>query len=221
MDSGRNMKKIYKLLKPLYPNPGSDLLGPHESNPLDVLIVTILSQATNDTLSARAFQSLKASYGSWEEIMDSEQGRLETVLSVGGLQRAKSKVIRKVLSKIIADFGIPTLEPLKDYDAGQAFEYLIGLPGVGPKTAACVLVFGLGKPAFPVDTHILRIARRLGLVDPKTSSEKAQKEFEISTPDELKLPLHTMLIAHGRNICTARKPKCETCPLSVICLHIQ
>jgi endonuclease-3 len=219
MDVAKTMKSIYQLLKPLYPNPGSALLGPHANNPLDVLILTILSQATNDTLSARAFKSLKASFGSWEEVMEADQGKLEKVLSVGGLQRAKSKVIREALVKITRDFRAPTLEPLKDFDRKRAFDYLLSLPGVGPKTAACVLVFGLGKPAFPVDTHILRIVRRLGLTGPRSSSEKVQKELEISTPDQFKLSLHTMLIAHGRNICTARKPKCQVCPLSEMCFY--
>ena len=129
MDVAKTMKSIYQLLKPLYPNPGSALLGPHANNPLDVLILTILSQATNDTLSARAFKSLKASFGSWEEVMEADQGKLEKVLSVGGLQRAKSKVIREALVKITRDFRAPTLEPLKDFDRKRAFDYLLSLPG--------------------------------------------------------------------------------------------
>ncbi len=103
--------------------------------------------------------------------------------------------------------------------AEKSYDYLLTLPGVGPKTAACVLGFGLGKPAFPVDTHVLRISRRLGLVPEKTNAEKTQKVLQSTTPPEIQMPLHVMMIRHGRNTCFSRKPRCEECPLKDSCLH--
>lgn len=208
---------IYRCLRDLYPDVYSGLLEPKRGDPIDVLVATILSQATNDTLSDRAFSGLKRRFPTWDEVLDAEARLVEEALAVGGLQREKTKKIRSALSKIRSDFGSVTLEPLRSKTTRECFGYLVSLPGVGPKTAACVLAFGLERPAFPVDTHVHRLSKRLGLVPEKWSAEKTQRFLEENTPEELKLPLHVLLIRHGRSICAARKPKCSMCPLAHFC----
>lgn len=211
------VKRVYELISRQYPDASSRLLEPSRGNPVDVLVATILSQATNDTLSERAFRELKRTFPTWEKVLEAHPLTVERALSYGGLQREKTKKIISALEKIRQDFGEITLAPLQDLTKEEAYEYLLSLPGVGPKTAACVLVFGLGKPAFPVDTHILRISRRLGLVPERSGAGKAQAVLEEVVPDEIKLPLHVMLIQHGRETCHSRKPRCRECSLREIC----
>ncbi|MGI6163043.1 MAG: endonuclease III domain-containing protein [Bacillota bacterium] len=212
---------LFNKMNQLYSGAYSPLLEPSRGNPIDVLVATILSQATNDTLSSRAFAELKSSFPDWESVLSQDPQCVEEALACGGLHREKTKKIRGALGKIKADFNEITLDPLFDWTKERSFEYLISLPGVGPKTAACVLAFGLGKPAFPVDTHILRVAKRLGFAGEKESAVSVQSTFEDLVPEELKMPLHVMLIEHGRNICSSRKPKCPLCPLSADCSYFR
>jgi len=208
---------IYETLSSMYPGTYSGLLEPRRGQALDVLIATILSQATNDTLSSRAFDALKETFPTWEEVLAADPADVERPLAAGGLQKEKTKKIQATLARLKADFGRITLLPLNDWSAERSFQYLSSLPGVGPKTAACVLGFGLCKPAFPVDTHVLRISKRLGLVPLKVSAAKAQKILSAAVPAKMQMPLHVMMIRHGRTICHARKPRCETCPLRKVC----
>lgn len=212
--------RIYEALSKEYPNVTSKLLEPRRGNPVDVLIATVLSQATNDILSERAFENLKSNFPTWEKVLEADSLEIEKALSCGGLQKEKSKKIKAILSRLKEDFGDITLEPLRTMGKEEAFKYLAGLPGVGPKTSACTLVFGLGKPAFPVDTHILRILKRLGFFQLKDSAAKVQKEMETRVPDELKLPLHVMLINHGREVCHPRKPLCGRCCIGSECRFV-
>jgi endonuclease-3 len=207
------MREIHDALQSLYPDAYSPLLEPRRGNPVDVLVATILSQATNDTLSSRAFDALKGAFQTWGSMLDADPAEVERLLAVGGLQREKTKKIRAALRKIRDDFGRITLDPLSRLPPDTAYGYLTSLPGVGPKTAACVIGFGLGTPAFPVDTHVLRMARRLGLVPDKAGASKTQKALEAVTPPEIKMPLHVMMIRHGRGVCLPRKPRCQGCPL--------
>jgi len=211
------IRQIFQLLSSDYPEASSRLLEPAKGNPVDVLVATILSQATNDTLSSRAFSQLKRRFPNWERILTENPSEVEKVLACGGLHREKTKKIRKALDKIRTDFGQITLDPLRKLSRNEAYKYLTSLPGVGPKTAACVLAFGLGKPAFPVDTHVLRICRRVGLVPPKASALRTQENMEQMVPDNIKIPLHLMLIEHGRRVCHSKKPRCEDCLLRNIC----
>jgi len=211
------MRKVHDALQALYPGVYSGLLEPRRGSPLDVLIATILSQATNDTLSARAFDALKGAFPTWEAVLDADPADVEEHLAAGGLQREKTRAIQAALARIREDFGRITLGPLLDWPPERAYDYLTSLPGVGPKTAACVIGFGLGKPAFPVDTHVLRISRRLGLVPQKSGAGKTQEFLEAATPPELKMPLHVMMIRHGRQVCFPRNPRCQECPLRDAC----
>jgi len=212
------VEEVYKLLSPLYPDARSRLLDDKKGSPVDCLVATILSQATNDTLSTKAFQGLKEAFPTWEEVLAAGLDQVEEVLKPGGLYKEKAATIRAVLRKLKDDFGEITLDPLREMTDRDAFKYLVSLKGVGPKTAACVLGFGLGRPAFPVDTHVLRLARRMGLVPQKTNAVKAQEILEELTPASLKMPLHITLIEHGRRICRAANPKCHECPLRNRCV---
>jgi endonuclease-3 len=198
-DSTR-VREIYEALRSIYPDAYSSLLEPNRGNPLDVLVATILSQATNDTLSGRAFDALKKAFPTWEDVLAADPLEVEKPLAAGGLQREKTKKIRETLTRIKADFGSITLDALSAWPAEKTFDYLVSLPGVGPKTAACVIGFGLGKPAFPVDTHVQRISKRLGLVPLKSPAEKTQKTLSAVVPPEIQMPLHVLMIRHGRSI---------------------
>jgi len=217
MKNKEAIRVVFERLEQIYTEPRSQLLGPIADDPVDTLVATILSQATNDTLSSRAFSQLKSQFPQWEDLLCEDCGVVEGVLSCAGLYRQKTKKIMGALNEIKENFGEITLDPLKSWPKERCFEYLTSLPGVGPKTAACVLVFGLGKPAIPVDTHILRVIKRLGIVDESASAPFVQQVLEDTVPDEEKMPLHLMLIEHGRKVCTARKPKCGVCPLQDVC----
>ena len=216
-DCEKKIRDIYLLLKEHYPATHSGLLEPKRDNPVDVLVATILSQATNDTLSERAFQTLKKTFPSWETVVDADPASLEEVLAEGGLQREKTKKIQGALGKLRRDFGKVSLDGLARRSPRECFDYLVSLPGVGPKTAACVMAFALDMPAFPVDTHVHRLSKRLGLVPPGLTAEKTQKHLEEITPDEIKMPLHLLLIRHGREVCSSRRPKCSICTLRDFC----
>ncbi len=215
--SESRIREIYEVLRRLYPDARSTLLEGSTGKAMDVLIATILSQATNDTLSGRAFLALKKTYPAWEDVLSADPAGVEAILAVGGLQKEKTKKIKETLARIKADFGCMNLDRLKDWTPSQSFEYLSSLPGVGPKTAACVIGFGLCKPAFPVDTHVHRISRRLGLVPEKASAAKTQEILSKAVPLDIQMPLHVMMIRHGRTLCHARNPKCEECPLAGSC----
>ncbi len=209
--------EIHDILAPCYPSVKSRLLESSRGNPVDTLVATILSQATNDNLSTKAFATLQEVFPDWDSLLDAGPLAVERALQPGGLYREKTVAIRSALNQIKKDFGEVTLDPLRQLTVQEGFKYLTSLRGVGPKTAACVLAFGLGKPAFPVDTHVLRIARRLGLVPQKAPAPKAQEILEAITPNDIKMPLHLMLIEHGRQVCSSSRPRCSTCPLRGRC----
>ncbi len=210
-------EEVFALLSPLYPDVKSRLLESSKGLPVDCLIATILSQATNDTLSSKAFAQLKETFPTWDDVLESPVEKVEAALKPGGLYKEKALVVRAALAKLKADFGDITLEPLQNMSQDEAYDYLVSLRGIGPKTAACVLGFGLGLPAFPVDTHVLRLSRRMGLVPASCGAAKAQKILERITPSHLKMPLHITLIEHGRRVCAARNPCCDDCPLNGKC----
>ncbi len=200
-----------------YHDGGQTLLTPHRGNPVDVLVATILSQATSDVQSERAFQGLKRAFPTWEEVIEADPRDIEAAISNAGLGREKAKNIRDVLKRVRDDMGEIDLRKLGRLDPGEATEYLLSLPGVGPKTAACTLLFGFDVPVFPVDTHILRIVKRLGIIPPAMSAEKAQATLNEMIPPDRMLGLHVGLIEHGRKVCKKRKPQCEHCAISRWC----
>ncbi|TEU16281.1 MAG: endonuclease III [Dehalococcoidia bacterium] len=188
-----------------------------DRDPIDVLIGTILSQNTSDANSGRAFASLKASFASWEAIASAPAEHIAQVIKSGGLSQIKAVRIKQVLEQIEKEQGRISLDALKSMNIAEAEDYLMRLPGVGHKTASCVLLFSLRKPSLPVDTHVFRVAKRLGLIDSRVSIEKAHSLLQEQTPPSKVYQLHIHMIEHGRRICHARQPRCNRCILRGTC----
>ena len=185
------------------------------------LVLTILSQNTSDTNSARAFERLLASYPTWAAVLAAPTDEVVEVIRPGGLANVKAPRIQSVLAEVReatadAPFDLSFLATLP---LAEAKAWLGRLPGIGPKTAAIVLLFAFGRPALPVDTHVFRVASRLGLLPPRTDVVRAHDLLEASLRPEEVYPFHVELIRHGREVCHARRPTCEACPLSDVCVH--
>ena len=188
-----------------------------DRDPIDMLIGTILSQNTSDANSGRAFASLKASFDSWESVASAPAEHIARVIKSGGLFQIKAARIKQVLEQIEKEQGCISLDSLKSKPMAEAEDYLMRLPGVGHKTASCVLLFSLGKPSLPVDTHIFRVAKRLGLIDSRVSIEKAHSLLQEQVPPSKVYQFHIHMIEHGRRICRARQPRCNKCILRGTC----
>ncbi len=195
---------------------GVPLNDSHE-DPLDELINTILSQSTTNINSHRAFASLKQRFPDWEQARRAHTDSIASVIKAGGLANVKSVVIKNVLDEIKKRRGNFDLSFLKTAPIAEAREFLLSLKGVGPKTAACVLLFTCKRPVFPMDTHIFRIFRRVGLLPDKISDQLAHQKIENLLPPKKHYSLHINLITLGRRICHPKNPKCGQCPLSDHC----
>jgi endonuclease-3 len=194
-----------------------ELLPPRRTDPLDELILTVLSQHTSDRNAERAFESLRASFPTWDAVVRSQPERVADAIRSGGLANTKAPRIQAILREVLEREGRYDLTALATMPDEQASGYLATLPGVGPKTAAVVLAFALGRDAFPVDTHVHRVSTRLGWIPPKTSAEKAHVLLAERIPVELRVPMHVGLIRLGREICKAGRPRCEECPVFELC----
>ncbi len=186
-------------------------------DPLSELVFTILSQNTTDMNRDRAWASLWSRFSSWDAIAAAPRRRVEDAIRVGGLAPTKSRVIQDVLRRVRSEEGGYTLDRLKRMSLEEVEAHLSTFKGVGLKTIRCVQVFSLGQPAFPVDTHIFRITKRLGLVPPKAGPEAAHRVMQTLTPAKEVLPFHINLIRHGRTICRAGRPLCDACVLRRHC----
>ncbi len=216
---------------PLAPSPATtreilrrleDRLGPLEPppqrEPLDELVLTVLSQNTSDVNRDRAFQSLRARYPTWQEVAAAPAGELAASIKVGGLSNVKAPRLLSMLREIQErEGGRLDLSWMREAPAPRVGEYLRTLPGVGPKTAACVLAFSLGHPTVPVDTHVFRVARRLGFLDERANAEKAHAIMDELVPPSMRVRTHVGMIRLGRAICRAGRPSCELCPLQDLC----
>jgi len=185
--------------------------------PLDELISTILSQNTNDQNRDVAFSAVKERFPNWEAVRDAPLRQVKAAIRTAGLANQKAPRIQAALRSITKARGELSLEFLRDLPAEDAKAWLTQFKGVGPKTAAIVLQFSLGKPAFPVDTHIYRVTGRIGVRPVKMSVEKAHAYFEELFPPDSYYAAHLNIIRLGREICLARKPKCPECPLKDLC----
>lgn len=185
--------------------------------PLDELVSTILSQNTNDINRDRAFDALTARYSSWEEVRDADEQDVIDTIRPAGLANQKGPRIQKILTQITEQKGSLDLSFLGEMQTEDARQWLLQFKGVGPKTAAIVLQFSLGKPAFPVDTHVYRVTGRIGIRPEKMSADQAHIYLEELLPEETYYPAHLNIIRLGREICHARKPACEQCPLNGMC----
>lgn len=183
-------------------------------DPVDSLIRTVLSQNTTDVNSHRAFTELKGRFPSLAELARANLEDIEDSIRIGGLFRRKAVIIRDLARKFVDEDMV-----LEDLDDSAARSYLKSLEGVGSKTASCVLLFALGRDVLPVDTHVFRLTRRIGLLDEKVPIDRADEELEKFVPPKLRHDLHLNLIQHGRRVCRPGKPRCDECVLLDLCMY--
>jgi endonuclease-3 len=188
--------------------------------PVAELVSTILSQNTNDTNRDRAFEALREKFPTWERVRDADEQAVIDAIRPAGLANQKGPRLQQALREITAyNEGELSLDFLRDFTTQEAIDWLKDLKGVGPKTAAIVLLFSLGRPAFPVDTHVYRVTGRLGLRPAKMSAERAHVYLGELFPPDSYYAAHLNLIRLGREICHARQPECGVCPLREVCAY--
>lgn len=185
--------------------------------PVAELVTTILSQHTSDINSERAFDSLIARFGSLEAVVGADVEEIAIAVRGGGLAQQKAPRIKEALNRIIEERGILDLDFLQDMPLSEAKAWLTSLPGVGKKTAAVTLCFSFGMPAMAVDTHVYRVSKRLGLIGEKTSVDQAHDLLEAAVPPDDVYAFHVCLITHGRQVCKAPRPLCQSCVLADGC----
>ena len=212
----RRLRHIVAVLDDAY---GRPILAPRYP-PVDELVFTVLSQNTADVNTERTFAALKARFPRWELARDADAAEIEEAIARGGLAHTKAPRIKRILEALSLHGGAPDLSGLGVLSDEQATLFLTGLPGVGPKTAACVLLFSLGRPLMPVDTHVHRVAHRLGLIAETVSAEQAHPLLTAMAgaddPGQV-YAAHVDLVRHGRRVCHARRPRCRECPLAGLC----
>jgi endonuclease-3 len=189
--------------------------------PIDELVSTILSQNTNDANRDRAFRALRDRFPTWESVRDAKTSEIIEEIRPAGLANRKGPRIQNILREITEKVGTLSLDFLSGLSTEEAKQWLMQFNGVGPKTAAIVLQFSLNLPAFPVDTHILRITKRLGLIPKQLNAKKAHQHLGEMFPEAVYYSAHLNIIRLGREICHARKPNCPICPLQVNCAFYQ
>jgi endonuclease-3 len=194
-----------------------ELEPPRRADPLDELILTVLSQHTSDVNAERAFDALRDTFSTWDDVVRAPVVAVADAIRSGGLANTKAPRIQEILRVVDEREGRYDLSWLRDASDEEARTYLTSLPGVGPKTAAVVLSFALGRDAIPVDTHVHRVSKRLGLVPATASAERADRLLHELVPDGLRTQLHVALIRLGREICKAPIPRCRQCPLQDLC----
>lgn len=210
------LRQIARRLRRAYGAPPA----PRRLAPLDELVLTILSQNTNDTNRDRAYADLRRALPAWDDVADAPIPIVERAIRSGGLAPTKAPRIRAVL-RAIRERGIALDDrALRRIRHDRLFELLIGLPGVGPKTAACVLLFSLGRPYFPVDTHVHRVAIRLGLVPANAGAVQTQRLLQAALEPAKMYEVHMNVIRHGRHVCVALRPICSQCPLNDLCPRV-
>jgi endonuclease-3 len=205
---------IIHLLEAEYGTPSRDPVRPA---PVDELVSTILSQHTSDTNTARAYASLKHAFPDWNAVIEAPVHEVAEAIRSGGLANQKAPRIQNVLADIRSQRGNFDLNFLNDLPVDDALTWLTALHGVGPKTAACVLLFSLNRPVMPVDTHVHRVGLRLGLLSTGTSAERAHGALEKDMNSDEVYAAHMLLIQLGRRTCKARAPRCAECVLRKHC----
>lgn len=213
----RRLRTIERRLAAAYGEPPS----PRRLPPIDELVLTVLSQNTSDVNRDRAYADLRRALPTWTAVADAPAGRVARAIRRGGLSATKAPRIRAAL-RTLRERGIGLDHPraLARMPDEELWGLLVGLPGVGPKTAACVLLFSLGRPYLPVDTHVHRVATRLGLVAERATAVHAQEALQEAVPPDLVYDLHMGLIRHGRAVCVARRPLCSECVLADLCPRV-
>lgn len=220
IDNLKQKQAKYRQIAPLLENEyGRKHWKRHDG--MDELISCILSQSTTDANRDRGFDALKTQYENWEQVHHAPTDELIETIRPAGLANSKAPYIQGSLEGIFEERGEYNIDFIEDMPVNEAKKWLQNLPGVGPKTAAIVLCFGYNRPAFPVDTHVHRLGKRIGLLPEKISANKAHEHMEAIVPDDEFYAFHLQLIYHGRAICKARNPQCEICPLQQYCDYYQ
>lgn len=193
-------------------------------NPLRELLFIICSVQTNEALYRSTYASLNATFPTFRQLADAREDEIASVIARGGLSRQKARTIQAILSRLISDFGSPTLSPLRALNDTECEHYLESLPGVGRKTARCVMMYSLRREVFPVDSNCWRICRRLGWVRPtrpdKSCSPRDMDRIQSGVPPNLRLSLHVNLVSHGRVCCVPGTPVCERCCIRQFCNRV-
>jgi endonuclease-3 len=211
--SPERMRELRDALRSYYGVPHNE---PHQA-PLDELVLTVLSQNTNDRNRDVAYERLRDRFRDWTAVAHAPEAEVEEAIRPGGISKVKAGRIKTMLGAIEAERGSLDLGFLADAPREEALGFLERLPGVGRKTAACVLLFSFDRPEVPVDTHVYRVASRLGLIRPRASFAEAHDVLlGVTAPGEA-YEVHVNLIRHGRRLCTARAPACPECPLLTLC----
>lgn len=190
----------------------------NKRNPMNELLYILISLRTHEVGLARAYRLFKKRFPSWGDVAAAKRTSLATALRTAGLAEQKSRYLRAIVSRLVADFGRATLMPLRRRSEKEAEHYLLSLPGVGLKTARCVMLFSLGLSAFPVDTHCFRIMTRLGWLSRGDRGRRGTVDWiQEIVPRDIRRSLHLNLVAHGRTICRPTRPRCEVCPITRHC----
>jgi endonuclease-3 len=213
MDAVEHARAVHETLLAVYGLP----VWRNPLPPLDELVSTILSQNTNDTNRDRAFHALRRRFPTWEAVRDADEQDVIDAIRPAGLGNQKGPRIQNVLREITRQHGELSLDFLAQMPDAEALDWLMTFKGVGPKTASIVLLFSLGKPAFPVDTHIYRVSGRLGIRPEGMNADQAHTYLGQLFPPEAYYAVHLNLIRLGREVCQARRPKCSDCPLQDLC----
>ena len=207
------LRRVNRCLLPVGSNPH----GNHD-DPLDELVFITLSAQTESYLYLRTFEDLKSAYTPWNRLLQAPDGEVASVIRRGGLAQKKTAQLKAAFRQILTDRGRLSLDFLKRLSDEDAYEYLISLPGVGVKTAKCIMMYSLRRLVFPVDTHVWRIARRLEIAPPTPKpSDKQERELEARIPKPLRYDLHVKLVSLGKTTCHTYFPKCESCSISDLC----
>lgn len=212
--SPATIREIHRRLKDRF----GPLDPPRRLDPLEELVVTVLSQNTSDVNRDRAYAAMRTRFPTWEALAEANPLDLVAAIRPGGLANIKAPRILAILREIRErEGGTLDLSWMRRASPARVRDYLMSLPGVGPKTAACVLAFALNRSALPVDTHVFRVARRLGFLDQRTGAARAHEVMEAAVPPALRVRMHVGLIRLGREICRPGRPRCEVCPLQDLC----
>jgi endonuclease III len=199
----------------------SDHSHGNKANPLRELLFIICSVQTNEALYRSTYTRLTSSFPKFQQLADATEDEIATVIAHGGLSRQKARTIKAILARLDSDFGSPTLWPLRGMSNAECEEYLESLPGVGRKTARCVMMYSLGREVFPVDSNCWRICRRIGWLRPtrpdKSCSPRDMDRAEIGVPPDLRFSLHVNLVSHGRACCLPSLPTCDSCGIREYC----
>ena len=209
----------YAHIAPILHDFHGDIVWEQGQSPMDELVSCILSQSTTDANRDRGFALLKEAFPTWEDVANAPTPDVVDAIRPAGLANQKAPRIQRALQKIFAEHGDYNIDFLADIPIDEAKAWLMSIDGVGPKTAAIVMCFAFNRPAFPVDTHIHRVSKRIGFLSEKTSADEAHPIMEAIVPPQAYYAFHLHLIRLGREICTARRAHCEQCPLTAHCRY--